>query len=418
MSDDQRLYRQNRTASKEEGSETLSGFDRDGRPGLDPQEKRLDRFEGKRIALVHDWLNGMRGGEIVFEALLDLYPAAEVFTLIYEPEKLSPRLQQKLAQVKVHTSWLNFFSVTRKKYRQLLPLLPFAIRNFDLYPFDLIISSSHCVAKGVKKHPDAFHLSYIHAPMRYMWDRFEDYFGRGRIFFLWRWIAILLRPLLQYWDLQTSGKDRIDVLVANSKFIAAQIKNCYQREAEVIYPFARLERFRHDRKPGAFYLMVGAFAPYKRTDLAIQAFARLGLPLKIVGQGQDKAALLLLKSKLNAENIEFLGNPDNETIEALYAECKAFIFPGKEDFGITPLEAMASGAPVIAFGEGGACETVNTEAGILFRPQTVEALSDAIMEIESGRTKIDPQACRKRAAFFTESRFLSEVTFVLSAKSK
>jgi glycosyltransferase involved in cell wall biosynthesis len=368
-------------------------------------------FLQPKVALVHDWLNGMRGGEIVFEALLDLYPHAEVFTLIYEPENLSPSLRAKLARTKVHASWMNWFSFTRKKYRQLLPLLPIAVRSLDVSDFELVISSSHCVAKGVKKNPAAFHLSYIHAPMRYMWDRFDDYFGKGRIFFLFRWIAILLRPLLQWWDLRTAQADRIDRLVGNSQFIAEQIRRCYGRDADVIYPFANLERFQHPRNPGNFYLMVGAFAPYKRTDLAIEAFARLGLPLKIVGAGQDEKALFELRARLGAKNIEFITRKQatNELIEKLYAECKAFIFPGKEDFGITPLEAMASGAPVIAYNAGGASETVTTETGVLFNDQTVDGLVNAVMEIESGRTVISPDACRARAAFFTKSRFQQEI---------
>jgi glycosyltransferase involved in cell wall biosynthesis len=357
----------------------------------------------------------MRGGEIVFEALLDLYPDADVYTLIYEPRKLSPALQQKLSRTKVHASFLNFLTVTRKKYRQLLPILPFAIRSFDLYPYDLIVSSSHCVAKGVKKRPGAVHVSYIHAPMRYMWDRFEDYFGKGRIAPLFRWVALVLRPFLQGWDRATAKKERIDVLLANSNFIGEQVERCYGRESKTIYPFARLERFNQDRVVSGYYLMVGAFAPYKRTDLAIRAFARLGLPLKIVGSGQDEEALLALKESLRAPNIEFIKKPSNAEIEKLYAGCKAFIFPGKEDFGITPLEAMASGAPVVAFGEGGACETVTKATGILFKRQTVDALIEAVMDIESGRKVFLQSECRERARFFTEARFKSEILAVIQS---
>jgi len=368
-----------------------------------------------RVAIVHDWLNGMRGGEIVFEALLDLYPDADVYTLIYEPRKLSPRLQDKLSRTRVHASFLNVLKFTRKFYRQLLPILPFAIRGFDLYPYDLVISSSHCVAKGVKKHPDASHISYIHAPMRYMWDRFDDYFGKGRISPMIRLVALLCRPFLRAWDRRTAQADRIDVLLSNSDFIGKEIERNYGRPAKTLYPFAKLERFRRPRQVGNFYLMVGAFAPYKMTDQAIEAFARLSLPLRIVGSGQDEARLFTLRDRLHARNIEFVKKPDNEKIERLYSECKAFVFPGKEDFGITPLEAMASGAPVIAYGEGGACETVTPATGILYRPQTVEALMEAVLEIETGRRYFQEQNCRKRADFFTEARFKAEFQAVVSA---
>ncbi len=360
----------------------------------------------------------MRGGEIVFEAMLDLYPDADVYTLIYEPRKLSPSLREKLARTRVHASWMNVFRFTRKKYRQLLPILPFAIRSLDLFPYDLILSSSHCVAKGVKKRPGAIHVSYIHAPMRYMWDRFEDYFGKGRINPIFRWIALAIRPLLQAWDKRAAEADRIDVLIANSNFIGEQIERCYGRKAITIYPFAKLERFSHPRKPGGFYLMVGAFAPYKRTDLAIEAFARLGLPLKVVGSGQDEDRLRELRNSLKARNIEFIRNIENSDIERLYSECKGFIFPGKEDFGITPLEAMASGAPVIAFGEGGAGETVTRQSGILFQSQTVESLCEAIMDLESGRRFFFENECRARARYFTESRFKEEMASVIAQAVK
>ena len=409
MSDDKRIHRQSFDGTKEDRenplSETEQNSESSGERSVSSSERQKS---GLKVAITHDWLNGMRGGEIVFEAILDLFPTADVFTLIYEPRKLSQELREKLSKHKVRASWLNHLRFTRKNYRQLLPLLPFAMRSFDVYPYDLIISSSHCVAKGVKKRPGAFHLSYIHAPMRYMWDRFEDYFGRGRVNPFIRFAAQIFRPFLQAWDKRTSQADRVDVFLANSDFIGEQVKRCYERDSKTVYPFAMLERFSRERRPGNFYLMVTAFAPYKRTDLAIEAFARMGLPLKIVGQGQDEKRLHELRDRLNASNIEFLKHPTNEQVEALYAEAKAFIFPGTEDFGITPLEAMASGTPVIAFGEGGACETVTSETGILFKPQSVDALCDAVLAIETGRKYFDPRVCRERAHFFKKSRFTEE----------
>jgi glycosyltransferase involved in cell wall biosynthesis len=405
MSDDQRVPTKVRTDTKEAGEATLSQTS-------ERQESRIgfDDLKRQKVAIVHDWLNGMRGGELVFEGILDLFPGAEVFTLIYEPHKLSPRLREKLSKTKVHTTWLNWLPFTRQYYRHLLPLLPFAVQSLDVYPFDLVISSSHCVAKGVRKHPRAFHISYVHAPMRYMWSKFEDYFGAGRVEPWIRFVAQVVRPFLQAWDRWASRPERVDTIVANSQFIAGEILEAYGRESKVVYPFAALERFQKPRVAGSHYLMVGAFAPYKRTDLAIRAFARLGLPLKIVGQGQDEAMLRQLVKELNAHNIEFLGSPSNEQIEDLYRSCRAFVFPGEEDFGITPLEAMASGAPVIAFQSGGACETVTPSTGVWFKPQTVEALVEAIMDVETGRKRFEESEIRARAAHFNQKRF--EVEFL------
>lgn len=385
-----------------------------------------------KVVLVHDWLNGMRGGEIVFEALLDLFPQADVATLIYEPEKFSKEFQNKLQYRKIQTSFLNRFSLTKKYYRHLLPLLPWVVSTLKVQQYDVVISSSHCVAKGVKKTPQAFHLSYIHAPMRYMWDRFEDYFSKGQVSFLVRIIAKTVRPFLQLWDYSTAQKGRIDVFACNSDFVRKQIKKHYEREARVIHPFAKLSRFQNLAEPiveprtaGRFYLMVGAFAPYKKTDIAIRAFAKLGLPLKIVGSGQDEKKLKSLIAQLQARDIDFLGKVSFEEIERLYSECRAFVFPGIEDFGITPLEAMASGVGVIARGEGGVCETVlQGKTGLLYQVALesakheesahITALCEAVMDVESGRVQFLEQDCRKRANEFTEEKFKKEILNLLS----
>ncbi len=357
-----------------------------------------------RVALVHDWLTGMRGGESVLEAIVEIFPEAEIFTLIRIPEKISA----PLGRLKSHTSWLQKIPNAEKRYRHFLPFMPSMIESFDLSPYDLVISSSHCVAKGVRKRKDAVHVSYVHAPMRYMWDRYDDYFGPTRTSLPVRLAARLLRKRLQNWDREVSRPERIDAILANSQFIAEQIRHHYQREATVVYPFVDYARFQNPRQPTAPYLMVTAFAPYKRIDLAIQAFNQTQLPLLIVGSGQDEKRL----KQLAGPSIQFLNSLSHSAIADLYSKCRALIFPGVEDFGITPLECLAAGAPVIALKEGGATETVTPETGIFFYPQTVEALVEALQKMEK-RSSESPawpseNACRKRAAIFSKERFQKE----------
>jgi glycosyltransferase involved in cell wall biosynthesis len=353
-----------------------------------------------RVALVHDWMTGMRGGEYVFEAIAELFPQAELFTLLYVPASVSPTI----TVLKRHTSPLQKMPGAEKRYRNYLPLMPKWIEGFDLKDFDLIISSSHCVAKGVRKSQDSVHVSYVHAPMRYMWDRFDDYFGPGRASLPVRMAAQLLRKRFQEWDRRVSQPDRVDKLIANSQYIADQIQAAYGREAQVIYPFSDFSRFSRPRAPGKSYLMVGAFAPNKRVEIAVEAFNRLKLPLFIVGGGQNRARI----AKVVGPTVELLGSLSNDAIADLYSKCKAFIFPGKEDFGITPLEAMAAGAPVIAFGEGGVTESVTPQTGVFFTPQTVEALMEAVSRFENGALRIQEEASRERARLFSRERFQKE----------
>jgi glycosyltransferase involved in cell wall biosynthesis len=359
-----------------------------------------------RVALVHDWLTGMRGGEYVLEAIAEMFPKAELFTLLYVPGKISPTL----TTLKRHTSWLQKAPDAEKRYRHFLPLLPRAIESFDLTGFDLVISTSHCVAKGIRKPEGAVHVSYVFAPMRYMWGRFDDYFGPGKSSLPVRLAAKLLRPYLQKWDRSVSTPERVDSIVTLSRFIAGEIREFYGRDSTVIYPFANLTRFQgKERRAGKHYLMVGAFAPYKRVDLAVEAFNRMKLPLLIVGSGQDERRL----KKLAGPTVEFLGSLSNAAIDDLYAKCKAFVFPGVEDFGITPLEAMAAGAPVIAYAAGGALENVSERTGIFFKEQTVESLCEAVEKLERGEVSFDPAECRKQAALFNRARFQKELAQVI-----
>ncbi len=347
----------------------------------------------------------MRGGEYTLESIAEIFPRAELFTLIYSAGKLSP----VLAALKRHTSPLQSVPGIENRYRHFLPALPKVIERFDLSDFDLVISTSHCVAKGVRKAPGAVHVSYIFAPMRYMWDRFDDYFGPGKASLAVRTAARAIRPFLQKWDRSVSQPDRIDRLVTLSRYIQTQIREVYGRESDIVYPFADLSRFTQPRQPSGNYLMVGAFAPYKRVDLAIQAFNKMKLPLLIVGGGQDSEPL----KKIAGPTIQFLGALSNEAIDDLYSKCRAFIFPGQEDFGITPLEAMASGAPVIAFGAGGALDTVTSETGILFTPQTIDGLVGAVQKLERGEVSFDEAKCRAQAAKFTRLNFQRELVALI-----
>ncbi len=368
-----------------------------------------------RVALVHDWLTGMRGGEYVLEGLTELFETPELFTLIHVQGSVSPAIEK----LPIRASFLQKIPGIAQSYRKFLGIMPSAAERLDVSGADLVVSSSHCVAKGVRKRPDAVHVSFVHAPMRYMWDRFDDYFGPGKASPLVRAAARFLRPRLREWDRRVSQTDRVDALVANSSFIAEQIRAAYGRDAGVVHPFADLSRFGAARAPEPFYLMVGAFAPYKRVDLAIEAFNRLGLPLRIVGGGQEADAL----RRLAGPTIEFLGQVSNEEIASLYRRCRAFVFPGVEDFGITPLEAMASGAPVIAFAAGGALDTVTRESGVLFKPQTVDALCEAVIAVERlaqagavhGRAgqALDERAIRAQAAGFTRAEFQKRFLVIL-----
>lgn len=328
-----------------------------------------------KIALIHDWLTGMRGGERVLEVLCELYPEADIFTLIHIKGSVSETIESH----KIITSKLQKKPFVEKKYRYYLPSMPKAIENFDLKDYDLIISSSHCVAKGVKPRNGALHICYCYTPMRYIWDMYDEYFGKGRANFITRMAMNMSRPKLKKWDVESSK--RVDYFIAISNHIAQRIKTAYNRDSVVIYPPVNTDKFSiSNEQVEDFYLIVSAFAPYKRIDLAIKAFNKLGYQLKIIGEGQENKKL----KKIAGSNIEFLGWQPDEIIRRYYSKCKALIFPGEEDFGIVPVEAMACGRPVIAYKKGGALETViDGETGLFFYPQEEEELINAIKQSES-----------------------------------
>lgn len=369
------------------------------------------KLRSLRVAFAHDWLITWRGGEKVLAAMAELFPAAPIATLFHEKGAMSSALEGHA----IATSWLNRVPLARRRHRHALPLMPWAIRGMRLPEVDLVISSSHCVAKAVPVPQGARHLSYVHAPMRYMWDRFSDYFGPGRASLPVRLTARALRPAFQAWDVATSkGVDRF---VANSKHVADQVAQRYRRSARVIHPPVELERFvsqpleRTGR--GGYFLWVGALAPYKRVDLAIEAFRRSGLPLWVAGSGQSSQWLKDLPP-----NIKALGQVSDDNLPQLYRDARALVFPGVEDFGITPLEAQASGRPVIALAEGGALETVTHQTGVFFPEPSVRALEHALTRFDAFERSFSPATARAWAQRFGLRAFqgslLEEVSRVMA----
>jgi glycosyltransferase involved in cell wall biosynthesis len=354
-----------------------------------------------RVALVHDWLVTYRGGEKVLEAMLELFPDADLFTLIHQKGALPESIESRRPRV----SALDRLPGIHRRYRHFLPLLPWAVSTLKLRGYDLVISSSHCVAKGVAIPPGARHLSYVHAPMRYMWDRFDDYFGPGRAGLVTRSAARALRPWLQRWDRSSSAA--IDRIVANSRNVADKVQRFWGREASVVHPPVELDRFASAPLPqgrGHYFLCAGAFAPYKRVDRVIETFRALGpkWPLVVAGSGQDQSKL---SAAPGAEHIRFVGQVSDEELVRLYREARAMVFAADEDFGITPLESLASGRPVIALSKGGALETVTEETGIFFPEQTVESLSQALRQFVREEERFKPASLRARALQFSKAAF-------------
>jgi len=357
-----------------------------------------------RVAIVHDWLTGMRGGEKVLEILCELHPGADLFTLVHVPGSVSPAIEAR----KIRTSPASRLPGVAGWYRKLLPVYPWLVGRFDLRGYDLVLSSSSCVAKGVRPGPGARHVSYVHSPMRYVWDRYDDYFGPGRADAFTRAAMAVLRGPLQEWDRRSA--DRVDVFLANSAFVAARIRRYYGRDAEVVPAPVDANLYRPTGDPVSDdWLVVSAFAPYKRIDVALRAAELAGVPLVVVGRGPEEAAL----RKIAGPRTRFVGWVPDEELVRLYSTCRGLLFPGVEDFGITPLEAMACGRPVVAYGVGGARETVrgrewegdrsgttDSPTGLFVSEQTPEAFAAAIRTLQEHPDWVDPADCRRRAEAF------------------
>jgi glycosyltransferase involved in cell wall biosynthesis len=360
--------------------------------------------------LVHDWLTGMRGGERCLEVLCELFPAAPLFTLLHVPGSVSPAIENR----RIVASFVQRLPRAAVRYRYYLPAFPLAMSRLDLAGYDLVVSMSHCVAKGVRAPARALHLCYCFSPMRYVWDLYDDYFGgRGTAV---RLLMPSLAGALRRWDRRTAG---VDHFVAISRHIAERIRRAYDRPADVLYPPVDVQRFEIADAVDDYYLVVAALVPYKRVDLAVAAATRLGRRLVVVGTGPEEARLRALAGP----TVTFLGwRPDAE-VAGLYARCRALLFPAVEDFGITPLEAAAAGRPTIALAAGGALETMvglgapdAAPTAVFFDEPSVDALAQAILTFEGAADQFDPKALRARAETFDRPLFKQRLHDYIEAR--
>lgn len=349
-----------------------------------------------KVAIVHYWLAGMRGGEKVLDEICTLFPDADIFTLVADVSCLSKGIRQH----KITTSFLQKIG-GKKYYQALLPLMPIALEGFDLTEYDLVISSEAGPAKGVITRPDSVHICYCHSPMRYIWDLEPQYRASASRFR--RFAMAIFGTKLRQWDVTAAA--RVDYFIANSQYVAKRIKKFYRREATVINPPVELGRFRPSLELDENYLCAGQITPYKKIELAIDAFNRMGKRLDIIGSGASPK----LKS-LAGPTIRFLGAVSDEVMENALARCQALIFPGVEDFGITPLEAMASGRPVIAFARGGATETIiDGKTGILFAEQTAESLIEAVKRFEISGVSYKTRSLREHVEQYSPDIFRGRI---------
>jgi len=356
-----------------------------------------------KIAIVHDFLHQYGGAERVVESLHDVFPEAPVFTSLFLKDRLPPVFQA----MDIRTTFMQRLPFLHRHFKSYLPLYPFAMESLDLRGFDVILSSSSAFAKGVRVPAGALHVCYCHTPMRYVWNR-EDYLAKEAIPGV---IKGALRPVLwalKRWDIRTAG--RVNHFVAVSEYIRERIRRAYGRDSTVIYPPVKTGLYALSAQVGDYFLIVSRLAAYKRIDLAIEACNRLRAPLWIVGEGTHGAAL----RRAAGPTVRFLGRLPQEELSKVLSGCRAFLFPGEEDFGIAPVEAIAAGRPVVAFGAGGALETVvEGETGLFFRAPTPESLLEALRRLD--RTSFDPLRCRRRAEMFDKSAFQEKIRAFVEA---
>lgn len=357
-----------------------------------------------RVAIVHDYLVDTGGAERVVIALHEQYPAAPIYTSVIDPQTTFADFRA----MDVRGSFLQRLPVRKRNYKFLLPLFPLAFESFDLSAFDIVISSASAFAKGVITAHDTLHVCYCHTPSRFAW-RFHEYVAQEQMGRVKQAFIQLIVHYLRGWD--WAAAQRVDQFVANSQVTARRIAKNYRRDAVVIPPPVEVEAFAPCADLGDYYLIVSRLAPYKRIDLAVQAFNEMRLPLKVVGAGADAARL----QKMAAANIEFLGHVPLAQLRELYARARAIIFPGVEDFGLVPLEANAAGRPVIAFAAAGALETViEGVTGAFFREQTTQALAETVRATDV--TRFDPRVLRRHAEQFSKARFKERIANLVEEK--
>ena len=358
-----------------------------------------------KVAIVHYWWLSNRGGEGVVAALSEMYPQADLFLHVCDEALVRKTLGPEFKGA-IYTSFISRLPGASKHYQKYLPLMPLALEQLDLTPYDLVISSESGPAKGVITRPDAVHVCYCHSPMRYLWDMYHEYLASaGRVV---RLLFPLIAHWLRVWDRLSA--DRVDHFVANSAFIASRIKKYYRREAEVIFPPVNTGAFSATEVRSDFYLCLGQLVGYKRADIAVAAFNELGLRLIVVGEGALRPTL----EAVAKPNVEIVGRQPFSVVKTYLEQCRGLIFPGVEDFGIVPVEAMAAGAPVIAYARGGALETViDGQTGILFHEQSPAALVVAVRKIESGELVFSPSVLRAHAEGFDKQIFQQSMQKVI-----
>lgn len=359
-----------------------------------------------RLALVHEWLISYAGSERVLAAAAECWPDAPIHALVCDRDKLHGT---PLAGRDIYTSFLQRLPGSRKRHTRYLPLMPLAVEQLDLRDCDVVLSSSHAVAKGVLTRADQLHVSYVHTPMRYAWDLSLDYLEQSGLSRRRRgMLARLLLHYLRLWDV--AAANRADVLLANSRCVARRIERTYRRRAQVIYPPVAVERFRADQPRESFYLVVSRLAPYKRVDLVVEAFTASGRPLVVIGDGPERGRI----ERLAGANVRLLSGLDDADVADHMQRCRAFVMAADEDFGITAVEAQAAGAPVIAYDRGGARETVRAgETGLFFSRQEVASLNVTVEAFEARREPWDAEAIRRHAEGFATARFQRELVAVV-----